>query len=252
MSFDFKGKKYLVTGAGQGIGRGIAKSLAELGGTVYALSRSKEPLDSLVTENPAIHPIVADIGNWDEIRDKLANMETLDGLVNNAAVVPVETCSGLDWSRDYLEKAFSTNVLGAINVIQIAGKKMVEVKRPGSIVNVSSVTSLQALPGKLPYCVSKAAPDMVTKQFAVELGRSNIRVNSVNPTLVTTQKVQKGIEAGSPFCKLFTSKTPMKRVAEVNEVVSPVLYLLSDMSSMVSGTCQVIDGGAVAAFSMID
>ncbi|XP_053382388.1 L-xylulose reductase-like [Mercenaria mercenaria] len=248
MSFDFKGKKYLVTGAGQGIGRAIALKLAKHGSKVYALSRSKEPLDSLVAEHPGIHPIVADIGNWEEIREKLADIEALDGLVNNAAVMSMENIPGLEWSREILQKSFNTNVLGSINVIQMVGKKMVETGRSGSIVNISSITSLQALPSKLPYCVSKAGLDMVTKQFALELGSNNIRVNSVNPTLVATERVNQAIKSGSPFAKVFTSRTPMKRLAEVDEIVSPVLYFLSDMSSMVSGTIHVVDGGAMASF----
>ncbi|XP_045182906.2 L-xylulose reductase-like [Mercenaria mercenaria] len=158
MSFDFEGKKYLVTGAERGIGRAIALTLATHGGRVYALSLNKEPLDSLMAEHPDIHPIVADIENLEEIREKLADIEVLDGLVNNAAIVPTENIPGLEWSREFLQKSFSTNVLGSINIIQIVGKKMVETGRPGSIVNISSLTSLQALPGKLPYCVSKQHP----------------------------------------------------------------------------------------------
>lgn len=250
-STNFSGKKYLVTGAGRGLGRAIAKALANHGCKVYALNRSQEPLDVLVSEHPgAIIPIKVDIENWDEIREKIKDIDILDGLINNAVTFPPQRSPGLQWDIDYHQKSVNINVLGPINTIQIVAKKMIESGRPGSIVNISSVASLQAIPGTLPYCMTKAALDMVTKQFALELAENNIRVNSVNPTLILTERIQNKISEGVPVDEMFIQKTPMKRAAKLEEVVSPVLYLLSDQSSMVTGTLQVIDGGLMASFCL--
>jgi L-xylulose reductase len=249
--FNLSGKKILVTGAGRGIGRQLVKTLSEEGCVVYALNRSKEPLDTLVAECKKVIPIQADIGNWDEIREKLRDLEPLDGLVNNAACTDTDDSSALDTSKEYIHKVIGVNLVGTINITQIIGKKMVEANKTGSIVNVSSVLSLQAIPGYMMYTVTKAAVDMVTKQFALELGPHNIRVNVVNPTITMTELLKDffATETGRPLERAFLDKTPMGRAAEMSEVVYPILYLLSDCSSMVSGTQHIIDGGMMSAFA---
>ncbi|XP_053381708.1 L-xylulose reductase-like [Mercenaria mercenaria] len=121
MPFDFNGKKVLVTGAGGGIGRALAIALNEAGCKVYALSRTKSTLDSLVAEHPKIVPIVADVSNWDDTRRKLEDLEPLDGLVNNAAILG-EKYSSVDCPRDTIDKVLNTNLLGAINCAQVVAK----------------------------------------------------------------------------------------------------------------------------------
>lgn len=249
MSLNLAGKKFLVTGAGRGFGRALSKTLSELGCKVYALSRSKGPLESLASECSNIRIIQADVGNWDELRAKLSTVEVLDGLVNNAAYSNEATQPSIDVSKDYLNKIFETNLFGSINATQIVGKKMIESGRPGSIVNVSSVWSLQAAPQYLAYTVTKAGLDMVTKQYALELGPHNIRVNSVNPTLVMTDGAKDFIAQESPIDELFLNRTPMQRLPEESEIVRPILYYLSDLSAMVSGTIHVIDGGMMSSFA---
>ncbi|XP_060607180.1 carbonyl reductase [NADPH] 2-like [Ruditapes philippinarum] len=249
MSLNLSGKKFLVTGAGRGIGRAVTKALCEQGCKVYALSRSKGPLDSLAAECPNVEIIQADVGNWDELKEKIEKIETLDGLVNNAAFSDEATLSSLEVSNKYLQKIFAVNLFGSINATQIVAKKMIADGRPGSIVNVSSIFALQAAPGYLAYTVSKAGMDMVTKQFALELGPHNIRVNSVNPTLVMTEASKNFIAQGHPIEKLFLERTPMPRIPEEEEIAAPILYFLSDMSSMVSGTIHIIDGGLTSSFS---
>ena len=141
MSFDFTGKKILVTGAGRGIGRSFALEIAAAGATVYALGRTKETLDTLAEESDRIHPIVADISDWNKTRPLLDELEVMDGVVNNAAEVPSELQASLEVPKEVLEKFQSTNVLGTINVIQSTGKKMVAAGNGGSIVNISRYVS---------------------------------------------------------------------------------------------------------------
>ncbi|XP_045212988.2 L-xylulose reductase-like [Mercenaria mercenaria] len=122
---------------------------------------------------------------------------------------------------------------------------MIDSKIKGSIVNVSSVSGIGALRNvpNLPYNVSKAGLDMVTKQFALELGQYQIRVNSVNPTLVMTPMITNLKE---DYEKDFIARTPMGRIAKVEEIVGPIMYLLSDYSSMVSGQIHPVDGGLLS------
>ena len=136
MPFDFTGKKILITGAGRGLGRELAKAITAAGGEVFALARNKENLESLAQESSGIHTILVDLSDWDRTRAELEKLDVLDGVVNNAAVSPPEQ-SSLELPKDVIEHTLSVNVMAAINVIQVTGKKMLEAKRRGSIVNVS-------------------------------------------------------------------------------------------------------------------
>ncbi|XP_045188242.2 L-xylulose reductase-like [Mercenaria mercenaria] len=245
MPFDFSGKKVLVTGAGKGIGRGVAIALSESGCKVYALSRTKSTLDTLVEEHPSIVPIVADLCEWDDTREKLEKLEVLDGLVNNAGIGGNEY-EAVDCPREYIWKILDNNLLSAINCTQVVAKKMIEANKKGSIVNNSSTGGIAAFPKGLPYNVSKAGMDMVTKQFALELGPHGIRVNSVNAALVNTPLVQNMIKEGELSEESCTSRIPMGRILQVQEIVGPILYLLSEHSSMVTGQMHVVDGGAMS------
>ena len=126
-----------MTGAGRGIGRALAKEIVKSKGEVFALSRTKAALDSLTKESDRIHPIVADVGDWKQTRDVLEKLEPMDGVVNNAGELVLAVEPALNCPKEVLDKAININLLGAINVIQMAGKKMVAAGNGGSIVNVS-------------------------------------------------------------------------------------------------------------------
>ena len=161
MAFDFTGKKILVTGAGRGIGRSFTLEIAAAGATVYALGRTKETLDSLVEESDRIHPIVADISDWDKTRPLLDELEVMDGVVNNAAETPAYKGiqAALEFPKEELELFQWENVLGTINVIQSTGKKMVAAGNGGSIVNISRYANEMVLLGMQIY-----SPGHYTKQ----------------------------------------------------------------------------------------
>ena len=111
--------------------------------------------------------------------------------------------------------------------------------------HIFSVLGINPTKGGLSYDISKAALDMVTKQFALELGQHQIRVNSVNPTAVLTETILKYINEMESINKT-KACTPLGRLCTMEEVVDPVMYLLSDHSTMVNGTIHVIDGGLLS------
>ena len=137
MAFSFSGKKILVTGAGRGIGRLLTQEIIKAGGEVYALSRTKETLDSLAKEADRIHPIVADLTDWDDSREKLKALPPMDGVVNNAGKNPDTFYDITDIPKEVFENDLRLNLMGAINVTQVTAKKMIEAGKGGSIVNVS-------------------------------------------------------------------------------------------------------------------
>ena len=138
MPFDLSGKNILVTGAGRGIGRELAKAIVNAGGEVYALGRTEENIHSLANELENVHPIVVNLNDWDSTRQELNKLEALDGVVNNAAII-IETydAGALEAKRETIEEILRVNTLAPINVIQVTAQKMIEAGKHGSIVNVS-------------------------------------------------------------------------------------------------------------------
>lgn len=187
--------------------------------------------------------VCVDLGNWQETEAALApHCEHVDYLVNNAGYAFIGPLEELTLRQ--ADKVLDTNVKGPILLTQMVSKGM-KARKAGVIVNVSSVASLMAVDGHTTYAASKAALDMVTKVSAKELGPYNIRVNSVNPTVVWTDMAKENWSEPAKSNAL-KSKIPMGRFVEIREVIDPILFLLGSESSMISGITMPIDGGLVA------
>ncbi|XP_060558817.1 D-erythrulose reductase-like [Ruditapes philippinarum] len=240
------GKNILVTGAGRGIGRAISITLSKQGSNVYALSRTPSSLESLVKEHKSIVPIVGDVNDWEDTKRKIEDLKVMDGLVNNAGIMndfaPVHSLT-----RQQLCAVLETNLLGAINCTNVVTEKMIKEGKSGSIVNVSSNSTLSTVYGGImPYVISKAGLDAATRQFAYELGPHGIRVNSVNPGLVWgTDMTNANLKSNPELREKIEYRTPMKKLVELDDVTGTVIYFLSDLSSMVTATANIIDGGAL-------
>jgi L-xylulose reductase len=152
----------------------------------------------------------------------------------------------MDTDIAIFDKVISVNTRGALLVTKYASRSMVRLGRGGSIVNVSSQAALVALPGHISYASSKAALDSITRVSALELGRYGIRVNSVNPTVVMTE--MSGSYWGRPeVAEPFLKQMPLGRWATADEIAAPIVFLLSDAASMITGVSLPIDGGYTAA-----
>jgi len=240
VSFKFDGKRALVTGAGRGIGRAIAIALAKAGAETYALSKTQENLDSLVKECPSIHPVQVDLADWSATRQAVEKLPPIDFLVNNAGVVSREKF--FDALPEEFDRVYDINVKSVLNVSQVVAKGMIDRGSPGSIVNISSLASVRAIEGRSIYGPSKAALDQLTRVMTLELGPHKIRVNCVNPTAVLTDLGR--YWETSPQGVMLKQRTPcMEHFFEVEDVVGPVLFLLSDAASMISGNILMADGG---------
>jgi len=242
---NFTGRKYLITGAGAGIGRGLVISLLNAGAEVWGLSRTQANLDSLKEEakSDKLHTMTVDLTDWETTRQSLETLPRMDGLVNNAAVA---ICAPfMEVKPEDFDLLFNANVKQVINVSQVIAGKMMAEEKPGAIVNVSSQASQAALGDHTIYCGSKGALDIISKVMALELGPSQIRVNTVNPTVTMTAMGKVGwsdpAKAGPMLAKI-----PLGRFAEVEDVVSCILFLLGDGAAMVNGATLPIDGGFLA------
>lgn len=244
----FKGKRVLVTGAGRGIGRVVCSCLARHGAEVYALSKTQENLSNLKKEFPGIHCICLDLCNIENLKKEVQELpDDITLLVNNAGYANLQ--SFLEVTEEAFDMTMDVNIKSVLFLSQIIAKKMISNGKGGSIVNVSSQASLRALPDHASYCASKGALDMLTKVMALELGPHQIRVNSVNPTVVMTDMGKKGWEdpeKGRPML----NRIPQGKFAEVEDVVRPIMFLLSDRSDMINGVQLPIDGGFLACATM--
>lgn len=239
----FSGKRAVVTGASQGIGNVIARELAKRGATVIAVARSGDKLKELQKQVPNIVPVCVDLADWNATEAALSSVGPIDLLVNNAAVAILEPVGEI--KPESFDISFATNVKAVINVSQLCAKSMKERRVAGAIVNVSSQAGIAALANHAVYCASKAALDQLTRVMALELGPHKIRVNSVNPTVTNTPMSLVGWSDPVKASNM-RSKIPLGRFAEPEEVCDAVLYLLSDHSSMITGTVLPVDGGYTA------
>jgi NAD(P)-dependent dehydrogenase (short-subunit alcohol dehydrogenase family) len=240
--FDFSGRSMLVTGASSGIGRATVELLCASGAQVVAAARNVNELARLAEET-GCEPLVLDVGDEAAIDDALASLDAFDGLVNCAGIALLER--GIDTTAASFDRVMAVNARGAALVARHVARGMIDAKRAGSIVNVSSQASLVALDDHLSYCASKAAMDAITRVLCLELGPHGIRVNSVNPTVTLTPMA---VLAWSDPAKRDPAlqAIPLRRFAEPREVAEPIAFLLSDAASMISGVALPIDGGYTA------
>ncbi|EDW65173.1 L-xylulose reductase [Drosophila virilis] len=235
---DVKNKVILVTGAGAGIGNALVKQLASAGATVIAVARSEAQLKDLVASDAKhIKPLLLDLSNWDKVREGLAAVPQLDGLVNNAGVAIIKPFEELT-EQDF-DTHFNVNIKAVFNVTQALLPKL---RNGSSIVNVSSIAASRSFAGHTAYSATKAAVDSLTKSLALELGVRQIRVNSVNPTVVLTKMGRDNWTDPAKSGPLL-AHIPLNRFCEVHEVVDAIGYLLSQKSSFVNGHHINLEGG---------
>ena len=236
---DFNGRTILVTGASGGIGGAIVRQLAAAGAKVIASARNLDSLTALCEETGA-QPLAFDLTSEQSIKDAVEGLD-LWGVVNCGGYGG-EIATPQDTDIDIFDKVISINARGALLVIKYAVPSMIRQGNGGAIVNVSSQASLVALTGHISYGSSKAALDNITRVSALELGKHNIRVNSVNPTVVMTP--MSAWYWGRPDIEgPFLEQMPLGRWATVEEIAAPIVFLLSDAASMITGVSLPIDGG---------
>ena len=229
--FGLEGRTVLVTGASGGIGGATVRRLVAAGAEVIASGRSKEALDDL-SARTGCRTLPFDLTSEDSIRGALEGLD-LWGVVNCGGFGG-EIATPMDTDISVFDKVISVNARGALLVIKYASRSMIRLGNGGSIVNVSSQAALVALPGHVSYASSKAALDNITRVSALELGKHNIRVNSVNPTVVMTPMSAwywGRPDIGPPFL----AKMPLGRWATEDEIAAPIVFLLGDGASMITG-----------------
>ena len=229
----------LVTGASGGIGAATVRQLVAAGAEVIASGRNVDQLNALANDS-GCRVLPFDLTSEESIRDALEGLDVY-GVVNCGGFGG-EIATPMDTNIAVFDKVISINARGALLVTKYTAASMIRLGKGGSIVNVSSQASLVALRGHISYGSSKAALDNITRVSALELGRYGIRVNSLNPTVVMTE--MSAFYWGRPdIGDPFLAGMPLGRWATEDEIAAPIVFLLSDGASMISGVSLPIDGG---------
>jgi L-xylulose reductase len=236
---DLNQRTVLVTGATGGIGAETVRQLIAAGADVIACGRSTDDLTVLSNET-GVRTLPFDLTLEESVSDALEGLD-LYGVVNCAGFGG-EIATPMDTDLAVFDEVIAINTRGALLVTKYASRSMIRLGQGGSIVNVSSQASLVALSGHISYGASKAALDSITRVSALELGKYNIRVNAVNPTVVMTPMSAwywGREDIGGPFLE----QMPLGRWATEAEIAAPIVFLLSDAASMITGVTLPIDGG---------
>jgi NAD(P)-dependent dehydrogenase (short-subunit alcohol dehydrogenase family) len=248
-SFRLDGKVALITGAGTGIGAGVALAFSAAGADVVLVGRTQGNLDQVAEVIRArggnVKTRVCDVTDSAEIRALIGDIPRLDILVNNAGTNVPEPM--LEVSDEHLDAMIALNVRACFVTAQAAVRKMQTNTGTdaGVIINVSSQMGHVGSPNRTVYCMTKHAVEGLTKAMAVELADQGIRVNTLCPTFVDTPMVRKIVDTPEKEAFL-VSKIPMGHMAKMEDVVGAALYLAGPSARMVTGTSLKVDGGWTA------
>jgi 3-oxoacyl-[acyl-carrier protein] reductase len=245
---DLKGKVAVVTGASKGIGAGIARSLGAAGAAVAVnYSSSREGAERVVADIKAkggkAIAVQGDVAKAADVRHLFDETEKafgrLDVLVNNAGIYRFQPLD--DITEDEFHSLFNTNVLGTILATKEAVKHFGA--SGGSVINISSVASEDAVPTAAVYSATKGAVDAVTRVLAAELGPRKIRVNAIAPGGVETEGTQAAGVIGSDFEKQMVARTALGRLGQPDDIARVAVFLASDDAAWLTGERLAASGG---------
>ncbi len=256
MSKRLTGKIALISGGTRGIGLAMARAMLAEGADVMIASRKPEGVAAAIADLESQRA-----EGWGRLRGRPAHvgeaaacaelvtateaeLGVIDVLVNNAGTNPFFGPM-LNISEGAFDKTFEVNLKSAWRLSVAISKKLMAEKRPGSIINISSVLGKRAAPFQGVYAMTKASMISMTETFAIELGGAGIRVNAIAPGLIDT-KLAAAITANEPAQKMFLDRTALRRIGLPDDVAPLAVFLASDESSYITGATFPVDGGFLA------
>ena len=248
----FAGKTVIVTGAGNGIGRAIARKFAEAGAHAVIAdvdeAAGRTAAADLTQAGLSARFVRCDVGAEADVAALIAAAlefgGSVDVLVNNAAIL--DSADFLDLAPGEFDRVLRVNLRGAFLAGQAAARQMVaQVKaggKPGSIVSLSSINAVFALPDHAAYSISKGGISQLTKVMALSLAKYNIRANAIGPGSINTAMLQQ-VMSDDGVRRRIMSRTPLGRLGEAEEIAAVALFLASDAASYITGQTIYADGG---------
>ncbi len=250
--FDLTGKTAIITGSSRGIGKAIAEEMAEQGARVVISSRKPGPCQEVADELNGKHgegtaiAIPANISSKDELKTLVEKTREafgkIDILVCNAASNPYYGPME-EIEDEAFEKILSNNIISNHWLIQLVAPEMKE-RKDGAIVIISSIGGLKGSPVIGAYNISKAADFQLARNYAIELGPYNIRVNCVAPGLIKTD-FARALWENPDMAKRVEQATPMRRIGDPQDIAGAAVFLASPAGAYMAGQMVVVDGGSV-------
>ena len=237
-----------VTGAGRGIGRGIAGVFAEEGADVAINDLDGAAAAAVVevvqSKGRRAIAVTGDVGRRDQMERAIATawdtLGPIDILVNNAGIETIVPF--LELTDDQWTRLVDTNLRGAWLCSQIVCRRVVEAKRAASIVNIGSIQAAKVLPGRTHYAPSKLGLEALTRNMSAEMTPLGIRVNCVHPGLIDTPMTAWVMKAPD-ILPLVLAQISLGRAGQPREIGSVVAFLASEDATYVTGQSIYVDGG---------
>ncbi len=250
MNEHLSGKVAVITGGMNGIGKVCAATLLSAGADVVIADLDTTLAETVVTDisagmNRQVQVIKADISNPDQchhlIQQASQHFGQLDILINCAALFVQEPALEMEATR--WQQVFDVNVHGAYYCAQAFAHQVIKQKTESAIVNISSISATQMMLERTAYAASKAALNALTQALAFEWARYNIRVNAIAPSHVNTPRIKQVAEQGQLDLSAISSRIPMGRIAEPEEIADAILFLCGKQSRFITGQIIAVDGG---------
>jgi len=246
--FSVENRVVLVSGGSRGIGREMARALAERNARVTITGRDATTLGQTAAEiSVGSHPVetvVCDVANPAEIAtmvDAVARKHCrIDSLINVAGINIRKRVE--NYTVEEFDKILDINMKGAFFVAQEVGRKMIAGGQGGTIINIDSLNSHRPLKGVQPYAMSKAAISSMTRGMAMEWGEHGIRVNAIAPGFILTDLTRK-LWSDPTMQAWNDANSPMKRLGETEDLIGTTIFLVSNASKFVTGQVIYVDGG---------
>lgn len=250
--FNLDGKVALITGAGSGLGRQFAETLAGAGATVALAARRREKLEETaeMVRQGGGNAICLELDVTDAlsvtncIRETASEVGGLDILINNAGIARQAFLT--ETSEDDWDAVIDTNLKGVFMMAQAAAKAMINAGKPGCIINIASILGLRVSKALGSYIAAKSAVVQLTKAMAIEWARYDIRVNALAPGYFITE-INEAQFADGQADAFLKQRVPMGRVGELDEISGPLLLLASGAGSYMTGSILTVDGGHVCS-----
>jgi len=248
VQINLTGKVAIVTGAGRGIGKAIARALAGAHAAVVVndvdLDGAEEVARGIETSGEKALPVKADVREGDEVSRMVDRaVKDLGGihiLVNNAGVIlrkPAEEIAEEEWDR-----VIDINLKGSFLCARAVAQAMMKAGQGGRIINISSIMGGVALPPRAAYCASKGGIIALTKDLAAEWAKHAITVNGIAPGWTVTEMTQSYFSQ-EPVRRFVLERIPLNRLGRPEDIAHLAVFLASDYADYITGQTVYVDGG---------